>query len=274
MRGPPVIKRAPLIAFLLLFGLPFLATPVAAETPSENGCINCHQDPKFAIQNQRIYDYYQDWLSSPHRRAGVGCEGCHGGDPAAQTQEEAHRGVLHTSDPDSAVFYRRQPETCGQCHEQVARRFKESRHFEVLKDDDRAAPTCSTCHRAMNRKPYYWQVAESTCRACHDPATPGAPPAVAEKATEILHRLNVTKGYLGWTTLYYASQDWPANTREAVTDLNRRFHDIRARGHNFDLDGVDQASIALLTRLKAIFEQTWEAEGGKRQLPPPEVETR
>ena len=124
-----------------------LLTPAFA---ADNQCIGCHQDSDFYARYPRLYEYYQDWLDSPHKQVGATCENCHGGNPAAQSMGKAHSGVLPVSDEQSLLHFRQQPDTCGGCHAEKRAQFVQSKHYEAL-TGERAAPTCTTCHPAMNR---------------------------------------------------------------------------------------------------------------------------
>jgi hypothetical protein len=81
--------------------------------------------------------------------------------------------------------------------------------------------------------------------------------SVSERAEEILRRLNIAKGYLGWTTLYYDSKGWPGQTQQTVTGLNSKYHAIVAKGHSFDLVDSDRTSAELLSELILIFNEAW-----------------
>ncbi|MEN8133651.1 MAG: cytochrome c3 family protein, partial [Pseudomonadota bacterium] len=223
---------------------------------SGNGCVNCHKDPIFRLHNYKLYMYYQDWLTSPHNEAeaGVTCNDCHGGDPKASDKQAAHQGVLNPSDPRSTVFFKNQPKTCGTCHEAVAAQFTKSKHYAAVNNFG-AAPNCTTCHRAMNKKPYYHSIVDTTCRTCHWQQDVNS---VSERMEEILRRLNISKGYMGWAALYYDSKGWPGNSRQLLDDYQKQYHDILAKGHSFNLLSSDRDSAVLLSNLKKIFEGAWE----------------
>ncbi len=244
----PAAALATCLAMLLTWGVPASA--------ADSGCETCHSQKKFFAQNKRLYDYYQDWLTSPHREAGISCEQCHGGNAAAVDEQKAHEGVFGISNPNSRVFHRNQPSTCGKCHARLVEHFTHSAHHKALMGEA-AAPNCSTCHRAMNRKPYFFDIVDNACRACHVGTSPKNGQAVADIAHDILHRLNVSKGYLGWTTVYYETNGWPGQTKQQLTSLRERYHDILATGHSFDLQQADRASIELLAELKSIFRKAW-----------------
>ena len=114
----------------------------------------------------------------------------------------------------------------------------------------------------MNRKPYFHDIVERACRTCHSSVSPvDQERSVVDQAHDILHRLNIAKGYLGWTTVYYESKGWPGDTKQKLTSLREGYHEILATGHSFDLQQSDEASIELLAELKIIFRKAW----GERQ---------
>lgn len=221
---------------------------------SANGCIGCHKDPIFRVHNHKLYTYYQDWLSSPHNDAGITCNECHGGNPKASDKQAAHQGVLNPSNPGSTVFFKNQSKTCGKCHEKVALQFTKSKHYSAVNRFD-AAPNCTTCHRAMNKKPYYHSIVNNTCRTCHLRQDENS---VSERAEEILRRLNISKGYMGWASLYYDSRGWPEESKQRLDSYQNQYHDILAKGHSFDLLDSDRTSAVLLSDLKELFEEAWE----------------
>jgi hypothetical protein len=226
----------------------------ASSDATSNSCINCHQSDQFFVQNKKLYNYYQDWLQSPHRQAGVVCNDCHGGNPKASSKVTAHQGVLDPSSSTSRVFFKNQPATCGECHESEVNEFIKSDHYKGLMGDSNA-PTCSTCHRTMNRRPYFTTVVEATCEICHYEGNEDDLPLVGRKAEKILHRLNSTKGYLNWTNLYYRDKNWPGNSKDEVEALQQAYKNILTSGHSFDLSVPDEASIELLTKLKQIYRE-------------------
>ncbi len=61
---------------------------------------------------------------------------------------------------------------------------------------------------------------------------------------------------MNWTRTYYRSKGWPDDSKEMVESLARTYAAIIAQGHSFDLENTDQASIDLLSRLKAVYQLT------------------
>lgn len=254
----------------ILTRLVVLAAAVVA-APSggaENQCEACHSDPRFLSRNPVIYEYFQDWLISPHKSAGVTCEQCHGGDPTTTDKAKAHRGVLPAGDPRSRVNYLNQPRTCGACHADVVEQAMQSAHFKA-QSGERPAPSCATCHRAMNKKPFFGSIIETQCRACHARQGDPVPAEKVDLAREILHRLHVAKAYLGWTRVYFESQGWPEDSRERVKDLREDYHRVVLLGHGLDMDATSEASLELLGRLKAVFSDAWDEHLVPPGAPPP-----
>lgn len=101
------------------------STPFASTTPERAaamGCLSCHdgiepiRDPESDMMIQIVEKGTP--LGDP-----AGCVVCHGGNPAATTPAEAHRGVPAGMDPAGPKEYYADPgsilvaeNTCGQCH--------------------------------------------------------------------------------------------------------------------------------------------------------------
>ncbi len=142
--------------------------------------LECHEDllSRLAMSN------YVQWKASKHAVSGVTCDKCHGGNPDAEDKDEAHKGVLRSSDPESPIYYLNLPSTCGKCHEKQLSEFSLSKHYKRLEKVE-LAPSCSTCHR-----PHTFDIPEATelakiCQNCHNENI-GADPQVPAKAQELL----------------------------------------------------------------------------------------
>ena len=233
-----------------------------------NQCIGCHQDPDFYAQYPKLHEYYQQWLASPHNGSGVTCDDCHGGNSSAKTAEKAHAGVFPMGDKMSTLHYQKQPETCGQCHNDKRTRFVESKHYAALMGQ-RAAPTCTTCHPAMSQRPEYRTIVLNACRNCHGEGNSEDLPLITDHAENVFNQLNVARGFLGWTKIYYESRGWPDDSEERVRNLDKRYRTILNEVHQFDLQKTDDAMIKILDELREIFdaarrthEQRAEESGG------------
>ena len=124
-----------LIAFWAsIVGIGLFDRGIAASTQSASSCIDCHsrQKDKFG----QVVTIYQ---SSVHKSAGVGCDGCHGGDSSQSDKLKAHSDHFIVK-PDSGGIL----EMCGQCHRQPLEFFKASRHIAVRPNAPRL--DCAECH--------------------------------------------------------------------------------------------------------------------------------
>jgi hypothetical protein len=157
-------------------------------------------------------------------------------------------------DPRSTVFFKNQPVTCGRCHGEIAAQFASSRHCSKVLNDA-LAPVCSTCHRAMNRKPYYRDIIRDGCRQCHGPAPMGLRPERVDQADETLHRMNIARGFLGWAALHFEQKGWPGDSRRTVDELRERYHAVLAWVHSLELAAADAGSVDLLAALKQVFDE-------------------
>lgn len=88
------------------------------------------------------------------------CSNCHG----------AH-DIRTSTDPQSRVALANSAETCGTCHQGVARQFGGGVHAAVLKAGGTNAPACQTCHTAhgIERSSQHgWQLSViNQCGTCH-----------------------------------------------------------------------------------------------------------
>ena len=231
---------------------------------AENQCIDCHQNAAFYVEYPKLYEYFQEWQVSPHQLAGVTCDDCHGGDANAETSDDAHVGVLAMNDAQSTLHYQNQPQTCGQCHSENRAQFTQSKHYEALMGQ-RAAPTCTSCHPAMSRRPEYRVIVLNACRNCHGPGNSENLPVITDQAENVFHQLNIAGGFLGWTQIHFESQGWPDDSRERVRDLDMRYRATLNQVHQFDLEQTDDATNTMLRELREIFDAARQAHEQQRE---------
>ena len=103
MQGRRLHHGACMPRVLLMFGLAALSAVVAGAQTPPNQCAECHLSRATAPGRGHVLD----WESSAHKRSGIGCERCHGGDPAALQVLRAHFGV----EPEE----RREPSESPEC---------------------------------------------------------------------------------------------------------------------------------------------------------------
>ncbi len=205
-----------LFIFVLLFAMFTVPGALAA-----NSCLNCHEKlsafneteqqfneirikhltrdiacslechaatlSKFAISN------YEQWTRSKHALFNVTCDNCHGGNPGSDVKETAHVGVLRDSDPNSTVFYRNVPGTCGKCHNEELKQFMGSAHYQKLQAL-RQAPACDTCHVPHEFKVLNVSEFHNLCSNCHNIDMRVAPSDAPDRAIAALQDADNLKG--------------------------------------------------------------------------------
>ncbi len=105
-------------------------------------CAKCHSDAGFLSRHKIPVAHPVDsYKQSVHGRAvamgkdAASCSSCHG-----------THDIYPATDERSKVNHWKVPETCGQCHKEIAREFNESVHGEAVKAGVRDAPVCIDCH--------------------------------------------------------------------------------------------------------------------------------
>lgn len=137
-------------------------------------CAKCHSDAGFLSRHKiPVAHPVEAYKQSVHARAvalgkeAATCSSCHGS-----------HDIYPATDARSRVNHWKVPETCAQCHTEIARQFNGSVHGEAVKTGVRDAPVCIDCHgehlimdpknpnSALNAR----NVSEETCGRCHGDA--------------------------------------------------------------------------------------------------------
>lgn len=205
--------------------------------PSANGCVSCHEaQPQTSVGGHSV----ADWRRSRHATAGVTCDRCHGGDPAATTARAAHAGVRSSRDSQSRVYYTRIPATCGSCHTEELGFFDDSRHYEQLVTSGRG-PNCVTCHGAMAIDILAAGELQETCAACHNRER-GLSTVAPVSARYLLLLLQQVEYGLG-TTERLVEEAGDRGRREAaaaeLAQARTRMNAVRQAWHSFDLARIE-----------------------------------
>lgn len=135
-------------------------------------CARCHSDPrlvqKYAIPIKDPLAAYRHsvhgWLTLTARISAATCSSCHG----------SHL-ILAASNPSSPVYRSNVPQTCSQCHSQIARQYAESVHGTALVRGVTDVPNCTDCHsehgieraRAATAPTSAQKLVSETCGRCH-----------------------------------------------------------------------------------------------------------
>ena len=121
-------------AWAIIAGIGLLDPGIAASAQGASGCVDCHS--KLKDKPGQVVTIFQ---TSAHKNAGVGCDGCHGGDSSQADKAKAHSGHFIARTDTSATL-----EMCGQCHRQPLEFFKGSRHVAARPNAPRL--DCAECH--------------------------------------------------------------------------------------------------------------------------------
>ncbi len=117
-------------------------SPIARKNLADT-CAKCHSDPAFLSRHDiPVVHPVESYKKSVHGRAvaagnekAADCNSCHG----------VH-DIYPARDPRSRVNHWNVPNTCAQCHQEIAKVFNESVHGEAVKAGARDAPVCVDCH--------------------------------------------------------------------------------------------------------------------------------
>lgn len=161
---------------------------VTALTQTRDNCSDCHKGLK--DKPAQVVSIFQ---TSTHSRAGVGCDGCHGGDSAQSDKNKAHAGHFVARPDASAIL-----DMCGACHRQPVEFFRKSRH--IASRPNAARLDCAECHGVhaigAASESFRWP---QFCAGCHGlEYLPQLPRPFQEMLTladdlrESLHRLEVS----------------------------------------------------------------------------------
>jgi nitrate/TMAO reductase-like tetraheme cytochrome c subunit len=218
----------------------------------QNNCVSCHSQ----IVDLHIGNRYLEWQLSAHQEKGVGCERCHGGDPAIGEKEKAHIGVRGQSDPKSTINWKNQSETCGACHQDVVNSFKQSVHFKLINDVG-IGPTCINCHLHMATRVIY-DPAETAalCARCHNTINFMRPrPEIPIRAGETVMAMQRADRVISWAQLLINhGQSMGLNLNDEQSELKlseEMLREAKVKWHSFNLEGIrKQADEAFLKSTK------------------------
>lgn len=225
-----------------------------------NSCTDCHKKAEtLSFMRPWQTDSYFSWKSSIHGQRGVTCEKCHGGDPAQDKKGQAHRGVLNSSQPDSTIYYKKVPQTCGSCHQAIYESFTKSRHYQSLKDD-RMSPTCTTCHgfhMAIGAANLYELATK--CAICHNERSKVYPNVPAE-VSEVLDIARKIEEILVKTE---SLMEVAKEKRQEIQSIEGRLQGARAQWdrvsplwHTFDLKNFKKEAEGALKAANEVYVQS------------------
>ena len=136
-------------------------------------CLSCHlNNPKIRSETSPSAGFISSYKKSIHVQAldsgngkAANCVNCH----TAHRQKSA-------GDPTSTINRFNVPNTCGNCHNEVEKKYKESIHgTQVLQKGNQDAPVCTTCHGEHkilspgnpSAKTSKLNISQKLCSSCH-----------------------------------------------------------------------------------------------------------
>jgi hypothetical protein len=154
-----------------------LPADTAVEDLPGGQCLECH-----LTTGDEVAELWQDDV---HARAGIGCETCHGGDPAQAAGDLAKsRGTDYQGELSSREIV----SSCGDCHGDAEymrvrkplmpvdqlEKYWTSEHGKLLAKGEKRVAQCASCHgahgvREVNdaKSPVYAVNVPATCGHCH-----------------------------------------------------------------------------------------------------------
>jgi hypothetical protein len=225
---------------------------VAAAQPASR-CADCH----VANRVERGGHHLGEWDRSAHGRARVGCEKCHGGNPATFEQPAAHRGMLPPANERSPVHRANLPKTCGSCHVGQRVAFEKTKHFQLLASGDGRGSTCSTCHNEVGDTLLSPKALEVQCNACHGPGGTAPRPERARDARLALEDVHEARVLLKEARDVIRQVKDPARRTalgQEATGVERDLAQAVEAGHAFVYDGLRDRVAEGRRKLGALFD--------------------
>jgi hypothetical protein len=230
---------------LALLPIALRTEPQAPQAALANPCAACHMRLAWT---QSTITHVDQWVTSRHAFYRVGCEKCHGGNAKTSDETAAHRGVVKSVDPSSAVHRTALPGTCGRCHRSESSAFARSAHQQLLSQGDAMAPTCTSCHSSMAADVPSPAALERQCLRCHRDDR-DARASVAKRELELLTRLRTTLKRAKFDIAAVAKPDRRTSLATEWASADMSIRDVAAGIHGFDQPRVEE-------RLRVLSAQT------------------
>ncbi|MEK6775724.1 MAG: cytochrome c3 family protein [bacterium] len=225
--------------FIVIFSILFFFTVFPAAAMG-NSCIGCHSklDQKMAGGKA-----FYNWKDSVHDKAGVTCDRCHGGNPAAGVPGKAHAGVLKPADPGSKVHMSNVPTLCGECHQTQWKEFTFSSHYKALISygGKIPGPTCITCHGSMHTAILSPDNVAEACRRCHNPESRLSPniPVEAHATLDLIFYAKNTVKWSGEFVTLAREKGYPVtDAAAALKQAEEKFRLAEIKWHSFDFHEI------------------------------------
>lgn len=230
-----------------------LAALASVADAQSSKCADCH----FANLDAPHRTHLNDWDRSAHGRRNVGCQSCHGGNPTSFEKLIAHKGIISSGDRKSPVHRANLPATCGTCHAGQAMSFQKTRHFQLLKADDRRGPTCSTCHSDEGDTLLAPKALEAQCNTCHGPGKTAPRPERAKHARAMLEDEHEARQLLKEARELVKKVKDPQRRARLTQDADMAALELKfaiEASHEWVYDGLQERVGRARTKISALFE--------------------
>lgn len=200
--------------------------------------LECHED----FIRKKATDNFQQWSDSGHSSYYVTCDACHGGNPDINTISGAHSSMKNITDPESPIYFKNIPETCGECHTEELEHFRNTMHYQRLRAESRA-PSCVNCHQPHSFKVLKSSELTPLCSVCHNTkdqiSTANVPKdakLALERANELAEDIRVTRNSIS------EAKAKGKDVISAQSELDKAISvmkDVPALWHSFNLRDFD-----------------------------------
>jgi formate dehydrogenase gamma subunit len=149
---------------------------LAASAHKTNTCIGCHTDvtakhpddnrPLKPVNCARCHERQtESYNASVH---GIALKNGHADAATCRDCHDSH-DLISNNSPTSPLYFTRQAETCGQCHDKEVREWSVSVHGKSMAAGKRDAPTCTDCHseHKIVSLRNSTKISEDVCSRCH-----------------------------------------------------------------------------------------------------------
>jgi len=144
-----------------MIGTGFIGKPRSIDIPRI--CGQCHTK-EYREYTESVHDSMMYKEGSEEPVFAATCSDCHG----------THH-IERSTNPESPVYFKNQPDTCGQCHEVYAYSYRDSYHGAYFELGSEVVAECPDCHTHHSIRPsgdpnssISDENLPDTCAQCHD----------------------------------------------------------------------------------------------------------
>ncbi len=160
-----------------------------------------------------------------------------------KTEAEAHATMMNINDPNSTIYFKNIPDTCGKCHAEELYHFKNTMHYQRLRAMS-SGPSCVTCHQPHSFKVLKASELTAVCSVCHNPKDLIAIASVPKDAKQALEmQKEFQEELLKAKNAVAEAKAAGKDTSSAQVDLDKAvtvMNDIPSLWHGFNLKDFDR----------------------------------